>query len=105
MSNFILLAVLVCSVLAVAQDCGIDPHGYCISQGVNNCPPEDRLIGSSRDTCRVDVRYSPGHVLPEEWELLFDSFDYENNLVGSVAQSIFLSREFDNDGDVRVSLS
>ncbi len=75
-----------------------DPHGYCIdSQGVDNCAPEDRLVTSSTDQCRTSFRFSPDHILPPEWELMFDSFDYES-LVGPV----FLSREFDNDGDVSV---
>ena len=39
------------------------------------------------------MRFAPDHILPEEWELMFDSYDYQN-LVGSV----FLEREFDNDG-------
>ncbi len=71
-----------------------DPHGYCIIQGVDNCAPEDRLVSSSSDQCRTDSRYTADHILPPEWELMFDSYDYES-LMGSV----FLSREFDNDGD------
>ncbi len=55
------------------------------------------LVTSSTDQCRTSFRFSPDHILPPEWELMFDSYDYES-LVGPV----FLSREFDNDGDVSV---
>ncbi len=78
-----------------------DTHGYCISQGVDNCAPEDRLVVfSSIDKCRTNSRFVSDHILPPEWELMFDSrsYDYES-LVGLV----FLSREFDNDGNVGVS--
>ncbi len=74
-----------------------DPHGYCTEGGVDNCAPKDRLVTSSVDQCRTSFRFSADHILPPEWKLLFDSYDYES-LVGPV----FLSREFDNDGDVSV---
>ncbi len=91
-------AALVVQVSAQVPTCQpSDSHGYCISQGVDNCAPEDRLITSLTDQCRTSSRFSLDHILPPEWELMFDSFDYES-LVGPV----FLSREFDNDGDVSV---
>ena len=91
-------AALVVQVSALVPTCQPpDPHGYCISQGVDNCAPEDRLVTSPTDQCRTSFRFSTDHNLPPEWELMFDSFDYES-LVGPV----FLSREFDNDGDVSV---
>ena len=91
-------AALVVQVSALLPTCQPpDPHGYCISQGVDNCAPEDRRITSSVDQCRTSFRFSPDHNLPTEWELLFDSYDYES-LVGPV----FLSREFDNDEAVPV---
>ncbi len=77
-----------------------DPHGYCTEGGVDNCAPKDRLVTSSTDQCRTSFRFAPDHndiLIPPEWELMFDSYDYES-LVGPV----FLSREFDNDGDVSV---
>ncbi len=93
-------AALVWQVSALVPTCQPpDPHGYCISQGVDNCAPEDRLVGfSSIDKCRTNSILAPDHILPPEWELMFDSYDYES-LMGSV----FLSREFDNDGNVGVS--
>ena len=101
MMNLWILAVsaaLVVQVSALVPICQpSDPHGYCISQGVDNCAPEDRLVTSSTDQCRTSSRFSPDHIPPPEWELMFDSYDYES-LVGPV----FLSREFDNDGDVSV---
>ena len=94
-------AALVVQVSALVPTCQpSDPHGYCISQGVDNCAPEDRLITSLTDQCRTSSRFSPDHndiLIPPKWKLLFDSYDYES-LVGPV----FLSREFDNDGDVSV---
>ena len=93
-------AALVVQVSAQVPTCQPpDPHGYCIDSqlGVDNCAPEDRQITSSIDQCRNSFRFSPDHILPPEWELMFDSYDYES-LVGPV----FLSREFDNDGDVSV---
>ncbi len=92
-------AALVVQVSALVPTCQPpDPHGYCISQGVDNCAPEDRLVFSSTDKCRTNSLFVRHHILPPEWELMFDSYDYES-LVGLV----FLSREFDNDGDVDVS--
>ncbi len=92
------ILALVVQVSALVPACQPpDTHGYCISQGVDNCAPEDRRIISSSDECRTSSRFTPEHILHPEWELMFDSYDYES-LVGSV----FLSREFDNDGDVRV---
>ncbi|XP_064385046.1 sushi, von Willebrand factor type A, EGF and pentraxin domain-containing protein 1-like isoform X2 [Halichondria panicea] len=92
-------AALVVQVYALVPTCQPpDPHGYCISQGVDNCAPKDRLVTSSTDQCRTSFRFAPDHndiLIPPEWELMFDSYDYES-LVGPV----FLSREFDNDGDV-----
>ncbi len=92
-------AALVVQVSALVPTCQpqYDPHGYCISQGVDNCAPEDRLVTSPTDQCQTNFRFTRDHILPPEWELMFDSYDYES-LVGSV----FLSREFDNDGDVSV---
>ena len=55
---------------------------------------EDRRIFSSSDQCRTSSRFTPEH---PEWELMFDSYDYK-----SLVASVFLSREFDNDGDVWV---
>ncbi len=75
-----------------------DTHGYCISQSVDNCAPEDRLVSSPNDQCRTDTLLAPDHILPLEWELMFDSYDYP-----SLVDSVFLSREFDNDGDSGVS--
>ncbi len=72
-----------------------DPHSYCNG----NCAPENRLIGNTGDTCRTNFRFRNDHNLPPEWVLMFDSYDY-NTLVGSA----LLSREFDNDGDVSVSV-
>ena len=73
--------------------CG-DPnvHSYC---GSTSCAPEDRLVGNPTDHCHTKEYFVPGHIisLPEEWELIFDSYDYQD-LVGTV----FLDREFDNDG-------
>ena len=71
--------------------CG-DPnvHSYC---GSTSCAPEDRLVGNPTDNCRINEFFAPDHILPEEWELMFDSYEYQN-LWGSV----FLNREFDNDG-------
>ncbi len=92
-------AALVVQVSALVPACQPpDLHGYCISQGVNNCAPEDRRRISSNDQCRTNSRFKTQHTLPPEWELMFDSYDYES-LVGLV----FLSREFDNDGNVGVS--
>ncbi len=94
-------SVLLCltlAALAYSQHCQPpDPHGYCTSQGVDNCAPEDRLVSSPNDQCRTNSRFTSDHILPPEWELMFDSYDYE-----SLDESVFLSREFDNDGDVRV---
>ena len=94
-------AALVVQVSAQVPTCqSSDPHGYCISQGVDNCAPEDQRITSSTDQCRTSFRFAPDHndiLIPLNWELMFDSYDYES-LVGPV----FLSREFDNDGDVSV---
>ncbi len=92
-------AALVVQVSALVPTCQPPvTHGYCInSQGVDNCAPEDRQITSSTDQCRTSFRFRADHILPPEWELMFDSYDYES-LVGPV----FLSREFDNDGDVGV---
>ncbi len=98
-------SVILCLTLAAlvySQHCQPpDPHGYCISsQGVDNCAPEDRLVSSPIDLCHTSFRFTPDHndiLIPPEWELMFDSYDYES-LVGPV----FLSREFDNDGDVSV---
>ena len=82
--------------MAHSQLCGLpDPHSYCNG----NCAPEDRLIGNSGDICRTNDRFKNDHTLPSEWVLMFDSYDY-NTLVGSA----LLSREFDNDGDVSVSV-
>ncbi len=95
-------AALVWQVSALVPTCQPpDPHGYCISQGVDNCAPEDRLVvfsSSSINKCRTNLLFASDHILPPEWELMFDSYDYES-LMGSV----FLSREFDNDGNVGVS--
>ncbi len=91
-------AALVVQVSALVPTCQPpDPHGYCISHGVDNCAPEDRLVSSPTDQCHTSFRFTRDHILPPEWELMFDSYDYES-LVGPV----FLSREFDNDGDVSV---
>ena len=91
-------AALVVQVSALVPTCQPpDLNGYCISQGVDNCAPKDRLITSPTDQCRTSFRFRADHILPPEWELIFDSYDYES-LVGPV----FLSREFDNDGDVSV---
>ena len=73
--------------------CG-DPnvHSYC---GSTSCAPEDRLVGNPTDDCRTNERFALDHILPEEWELMFDSYDYQDLLeLGTV----FLNREFDNDG-------
>ena len=92
-------AALVVQVSALDPTCQLpDPHGYCTSQGVDNCAPEDRLVSSSSDQCRTDSRFTADHILPLEWELMFDSYDYP-----SLVDSVFLSREFDNDGDSGVS--
>ena len=72
--------------------CG-DPnvHNYC---GNFSCPPEDRLVGNPTDYCRTFFQFRNAHILPDEWELLFDSDDYrQSNVLGSV----FLEREFDSD--------
>ncbi len=88
-------AALLVQVSALVPTCQPpDTHGYCISQSVDNCAPEDRLVSSSNDQCRTNTL----HILPLEWELMFDSYDYK-----SLVDSVFLSREFDNDGDSEVS--
>ena len=88
------LVALVVQVSALVPTCQLpDPHGYCTSQGVDNCAPEDRLVSSSSDQCRTDSRFTADHILPLEWELMFDSYDYE-----SLVDSVFLS-----DGDSGVS--
>ncbi len=93
-------SVIICltlAALAYSQHCPPppDPHRYCIdSQGVDNCAPEDRRIFSSSDKCRTDLLLTNDHILPLEWELMFDSQDY--------LRSAFLSREFDNDGEDKV---
>ena len=56
-----------------------------------------RIDWSPRQLTNVEPVSDFHLILPPEWELMFDSYDYES-LVGPV----FLSREFDNDGDVLV---
>ena len=79
--------------------CG-DPnvHSYC---GTSSCPPEDRLVGNNNDYCRTFSRFRDAHIFPNEWELLFDSHDYRNNLIGSV----FFEREFDSDSSTLSAVS
>ena len=87
------LAVLIGWVaVASGQSClpVINVHSYC---GSTSCAPEDRLVGNPTDNCRTNEFFAPDHILPEGWELMFDSYDYQD-LLGSV----FLDREFDNDG-------
>ena len=96
MFQWSLIICLLWAVMVHTQFCDQqDPHFYCNG----NCAPENRLIGNTGDTCRTNFRFRDDHNLPSEWVLMFDSYDY-NTLVGSA----LLSREFDNDGDVSVSV-
>ena len=100
MSVYFIIVILAVGLTPALVDCQLpcdqqDPHSYCNG----NCAPENRLIDNTGDTCRTNFRFRDDHNLPPEWVLMFDSYDY-NTLVGSA----LLSREFDNDGDVSVSV-
>ena len=43
-------------------------HDYC-----GPCAPDDFIAN-----CRTNVRFKDEHILPDEWELMLDSHDYEN---------------------------
>ena len=82
--------------------CG-DPnvHSYC---GTSSCPPEDRLVlvNNPTDYCRTFFQFQNAHILPDEWELLFDSDDYrQSNVLGTV----FIEREFDSDASTLSAVS
>ena len=97
--------ILVMFIGLTAAACGqsclpeVNPHSYC---STDKCAPEDRLVGNPIEDCRTKEVFENDHVLPEEWELMFDSYDYLD-LLGSV----FLVLEFDNDNETvtRVSLT
>ena len=61
-------------------------HDYC-----GRCAPND-----FNADCRNNSRFKAEHVLPDEWELMLDSHDYQNLIQDS--SPAWIERDIDGDG-------
>ena len=66
-------------------------HSYCSTANRYTCPPDD-----FDNNCRTNVRFREEHILPDEWELMLDSHDYQNLVQDS--GPAWIERDVDGDG-------
>ena len=72
-------------------------HDYCgpcvpfDDNSVCHCAPDDFNV-----VCRNSSRFAPEHILPDEWELMLDSHDYQN-LIQDTSPA-WVIRDVDGDG-------
>ena len=66
-------------------------HSHCVVNGLCVCSPDD-----FNADCRTNPRFAPEHILPDEWELMLDSHDYQNLIQDT--NPAWIRRDVDGDG-------
>ena len=66
-------------------------NSHCVVNGLCVCSPDD-----FNADCRTNPRFAPEHVLPDEWELMLDSHDYQNLIQDT--NPAWVVRDVDGDG-------
>ena len=81
-----------CQIIDGCCVCGqSDLHSYCSTVNGLMCAPDD-----FDNTCRTNPRFEEEHILPDDWELMLDSHDYQNLVADS--GPAWIERDMDGDG-------
>ena len=93
-SQWIILVSLLYKAMALHRPDALLSH---CNRTVEPCVPGvDNSVCDYDRNCRTNPRFAPEHVLPDEWELMLDSHDYQNLIEDS--SPVWVIKDVDGDG-------